>query len=381
MKIAVDCADLDSKRIDGTRVYIKNVLNQLGNLAQEDEFFLYHRKNFNIRLQPKKFSNYQEKIIPYPFFWTQTRLAFELLKEKPAVCWMPIQQIPFLIAGKIKTVFTAHDLAFKFFSDCFEKKDLWKLNFFIDSAVKKADGIIAISQTTKKDLLKIYPFLSEEKIKVIYHGFNAEEFKEKNPKNWEVVLQKNGLWLKNKIIPFILYVGAIQPRKNLETLISAFEKVKQKEKNELKLVLVGDSAWLAEKTLQRAKKSVFTNDIILTGGVSFEDLNVFYQKAEMLVFPSLYEGFGLPILEAWASNLPVIVGDNSSLKEIGGLAVEKFSTFSSDELAVKIELLLKNRERKESLIALGKEELKKYGWRKCAQETLDFLKEIAKKND
>lgn len=379
MKIAVDCADLDSKRIDGTRVYIKNVLNQLGTLTQEDEFFLYHRKKFNPNLQPRKFSNYQEKIIPYPFFWTQTRLAFELLKEKPAVCWMPIQQIPFLIAGKIKTVFTAHDLAFKFFPDCFEKKDFWKLNFFIDSAIKKADGIIAISQTTKKDLLKIYPFLNEEKIKVIYHGFDAEEFQEKNSKNEEAVLQKNDLLVENKVIPFILYVGAIQPRKNLETLIGAFEKLKQKEKNNLKLVLVGASAWLAEKVLQRVRSSVFAEDIILTGGVSFADLNVFYRKAEMLVFPSLYEGFGLPILEAWASNLPVIVGDNSSLKEIGGLAVEKFSTFSSEELVVKIELLLKNRNRREELIALGKEELKKYSWRKCAQETLDFLKEIVKK--
>jgi len=270
MKIAVDCADLDSARIDGTRVYIKNVLNFLGDLAPQDDFLLFHRQNFNPALQPKNFSNYQNKKIPYPFCWTQTRLAFELLKERPAVCWLPIQQIPLLVRDKIKTVFTAHDLAFKFFPQHFAKKDCWKLNFFTDSAVRRADGIIAISQSTKNDLLNAYPFLDEKKIKVIYHGFNKEEFLSKiEDEKIDQVLQKFQLNSRPGGTPFLLYVGAIQPRKNLITLIEAFEKIKKEKGSDLKLVLAGAPAWLAEETLEKVKNSVFKEEIVLTGGGAF----------------------------------------------------------------------------------------------------------------
>lgn len=382
MKIAIDCADLDSERIDGTRVYIKNVLDLLGGMVPQNDFLLFHRQEFNPALKPKNFPNYQDRKIPYSFAWTQTRLAFELLKEKPAVCWMPIQQIPMLVSGKVKTVFTAHDLAFKFFPQCFAKKDLWKLNFFTDSAVRRADGIIAVSQSTRNDLLKVYPFLDEKKIKVIYHGFNEQEFLTAiTPEKIDQVLQKFGLKKAEKMAPFLLYVGAIQPRKNLITLVEAFEKIKTKNKNDLKLVLAGAPAWLAEETLDKARQSVFAQDIILTGGVSFEEIRVFYKKAEMLVYPSLYEGFGLTILEAWASETPVIVGDNSSLREVGREAVEKFSPFSIDQLTAKIELLLKDGQRRKDLVKKGKKELEKFSWEKCAKATGEFLKEIAEKND
>ncbi|MDA3814818.1 MAG: glycosyltransferase [Patescibacteria group bacterium] len=168
-KIAIDCADLDELRIDGTRVYIKNLLNYFGELDQSSQFFLYHRKDFNPLLKPRLFQNYIDRKIPYRFAWTQTRLSYELMQDRPNVCWMPIQQIPFLASKKIKTVVTVHDLAFKIFPESFDYWRLKKLNFFHDSAVRRADKIIAISESTKKDLLKFHPQLDEQKIEVVYH--------------------------------------------------------------------------------------------------------------------------------------------------------------------------------------------------------------------
>ncbi len=135
MKIAIDCADLDHRRIDGTRVYIKNILNFLGKLDSQSQFFLYHKKNFNPILQPKFFKNYIDRKIPYSFFWTQTRLGFELRKDVPDVCWMPIQQIPLIGPSKTKYVITIHDLAFKIFPKHFPFWDQIKLNLFTSSAI------------------------------------------------------------------------------------------------------------------------------------------------------------------------------------------------------------------------------------------------------
>ena len=174
MKIAIDCADLDYSRIDGTRVYIKELLNWFGKIDQEDDFFLFHKKDFNPLLAPKKFANFHEQKIPYPIWWTQTRFAYELRMLKPDVCWMPIQQLPIIGPKETKYVVTIHDLAFKYFPDHFPRKDVIKHNFFANHAVKNADTIIAISESTKKDILKFYPKVSEEKIKVVHHGFNEK---------------------------------------------------------------------------------------------------------------------------------------------------------------------------------------------------------------
>ena len=375
MKIAIDCADLDCSRIDGTRVYIKNVLNHLGALAPNDEFLLYHKGEFNPLLLPKWYPNYIERKIPYRLWWTQTRLAFELRADKPDVCWMPIQQFPFIGPKETKYVVTIHDLAFKIFPDYFLPGDKRKLNFFTDTAVKHADRLIAISKSTKKDILKLYPKAQEEKISVVHHGFEAELFSEQyTDEEIENVLQKYEIFQKDRC-PFVLYVGAIQPRKDLITLIRAFEKIKQeKDKDQLKLVLVGEPAWKAEETLSAVKSCEFRKDIILTGKVNFKDLGKIYQGASVFAFPALYEGFGIPILEAFASKVPVVVADNSSLVEVGGDAIEKFKSGDVDQFADVLQKVLKNSTIRETMISKGLVRAAQFSWKKCAQETLNVLK-------
>lgn len=384
MRIAIHASDLDHNRVDGTRVYLFNLLKNFGKIDEKDSFFIYHQNNFNSQLTPPKFSNYSVKKLSALLFWTQTAFAFEILRNKPDVLWMPVHNIPLLKKRDLKTVVTVHDLAFKIFPEYFTKKDLLKLNKLSDMAIMKSDRIIAISQSTKNDILKFYPEISEEKINVIHHGFDAEIFQKKySAEITEELLKSYNLLASTreddcsstrsgKAKSYLLYVGAIQPRKNLEVLISAFEKIKF-DKPELKLVIAGSPAWKAEKTLEKIDRSGFKNDIIITGNLDFKKIAVLYQNAKMFVFPSLYEGFGIPVLEAMASGTPVVCAKNSSLIEAGGEAALYFKTGDPGDLAVRINEIIENETLTENFIQKGFEHIKKFSWEKCARETLDYL--------
>jgi glycosyltransferase involved in cell wall biosynthesis len=370
MKIAIQAADLDYDRIDGTRVYLLNMLRRFGALSPQDKFLIYHRRNFNPELTPPELSNYTIKKIKSPIFWTQARLAYELASDKPDVLWMPMHNIPLLKNKKIKTVVTIHDLAYKYFPQYFPKKDLFLLNLLGDMAIKKADKIIAISQSTKNDILKLYPGVKDGKIKVIYHGFDPEVYMVQRDRDKENEVKKR-LGISGE---YLLYSGAIQPRKNLEVLIKAFDLFKQNNQSQLKLVLAGEKAWLCENIVNLAKKSAFRKDIIMPGKLKFCDLGHLMRGARAYVYPSLYEGFGITVLEALASQVPVICAKNSSLPEVGGDAVLYFNANSPEDLCQKIEKLLGDWQLEKSLLENGAAQIKKFSWDKCAQETLDFIK-------
>ena len=371
MKITIHAADLDHNRIDGTRVYIFNMLKNFGNLGKSDAFMIYHRNFFNHHLTPPKFENYLIKKIPFPLLWTQTRFAFELFRDKPDVLWMPVHNMPIIRRKNLKTVVTVHDLAFKIFPQYFTKKDLTKLNKLTDLAVKNADRIIAVSNSTKNDILKFYPEIKAEKISVVYHGFDRGLFRQESAQEESDLLKSYNLTAKN----YLLYVGAIQPRKNLEVLIGAFEKVKEKNSN-MKLVIAGAPAWKSDNIIKKINNSRFKDDIIITGNLSFKETSVFYRKAKMFIFPSLYEGFGIPVLEAMASGIPVICAKNSSLTEVGGDAVLYFETKNSQDLADCINKIINQEEFSERLIKQGIERVKNFSWEKCARETLDILRSV-----
>jgi glycosyltransferase involved in cell wall biosynthesis len=369
MKIAIHAADLDNERIDGTRVYLLNMLKNFGKLDEQTNFTLYHRNNFNPQLTPPSFKNYLLKKIPFPIFWTQTRLAWQLFWDRPAVLWMPLHNMPILHRKKLKVVVTIHDLAFKIFPQYFPKKELAKLNRLTDCAIKNADGIIAVSQATRDDILKFYPGVSAGKIKVIHHGFDTQLFSGNISQEESYKILKTYNLQPNS---YLLYVGAIQPRKNLIVLIEAFEEIK-KSYPELKLVLAGAPAWNFKETLARIKSSIYAKDIIVTGKVPFESLAVFYRNASAFIFPSIYEGFGIPVLEAMASGTPTIIANNSSLPEVGGKAVLYFNASSSQELAACVARVLSDEALRAQMIAEGLLQVQKFAWEKCAQETLEFI--------
>lgn len=370
MKIAIQVADLDSFRIDGTRVYIQNLLKYFGRISPTDDFWLYHKSEFNPELAPPVFPNYHIVQKSWPFFWTQICFAFKIWQDQPDILWMPIQALPIFRQKSLKTAITIHDLAFKYFPKDFERKDFYKIDSFSDYAIRHSDKIIAISESTKKDILKFYPEIKAEKIRVIYHGFDQEVFAQDRNSEEEQKL-KDKLEIKGD---YILYTGAIQPRKNLIILIEAFEFLKKSGVFTGQLVLAGEKAWLSEKIEKKASESPFSEDTKLLGKVKFSDLGVLFRGASVFAFPSLYEGFGLPILEAFASKIPVICAKNSSLPEVAGDAVLYFENNNAADLAQKIKQVLENPELKNSLIQKGLLQLRKFSWEKCAKETLKFLK-------
>jgi glycosyltransferase involved in cell wall biosynthesis len=303
------------------------------------------------------------------------RLAHSLWKERPDVLWMPMHNIPYFLPKGVKTVVTIHDLAFKYFPEMFTKFELWKLNFLAKLAIERSDGIITISESSKKDILKFYPKIKENKIKIIHHGFDGKVFAEERDleKEKEVKIK---LGIEGD---YLLYVGALQPRKNLGALIEAFEKMKAElnsdsELSSVKLVLAGEKAWMWKEIFEKIEKSPYRADIITPGKIKFEDVGHLMRGAEIFCFPSLYEGFGIPILEAFAAGVPVVCAKNSSLPEVGGEAALYFEGQNSGELAEKLKSVLEDNNLRKNMIANGQEQAKKFSWEKCARETLEFLK-------
>ncbi len=369
MNIAVQASDLDHARIDGTRVYVKELLKRFGILAPDTDFLLYHKNTFNPALAPPALPNYEERSRLFPWAWMQTRFAWEMFCEKPDKLFLPIQAAPIFLPHGTEVIATIHDLAFKRYPETFPKTDLWKLNFMLETAVRRADKLIAVSESTKHDLLEFFPGLSSEKIRVIHHGFDGDFFGTKlSFKEIAEKLENYKLTTKS----YYLYVGALQPRKNLIRLIEAFDIAKQ-HFPEIKLVLAGEPAWLASGILETREKSQYKEDIVLIGRVTFEELRALYQGARAFVFPSLYEGFGLPVLEAFASGISVLTASNSSLEEVAGKAALYCHAESVTDIAEKLERLWDDEALRQELVRRGRDRLQSFSWDKCAKETLEYI--------
>jgi glycosyltransferase involved in cell wall biosynthesis len=239
-------------------------------------------------------------------------------------------------------------------------------------AINRSDKIIAISHSTKKDILKFYPGIKEEKIRVINHGFDKDIFQKVKDFQKEQEI-KNKLKIKGR---YILYLGALQPRKNLDTLIRAFDELKKEEKYaDIKLVLAGERAWLWKDIFLQIENSQFCEDIITPGKIKFADLGHLMRGAEIFCFPSLYEGFGIPVLEAFISGAPVICANNSSLPEVAEEAALYFEPKNYSDLSAQIKKVLDDPELRQELIERGIAQAQKFSWERCAKETLEYLKD------
>lgn len=371
MTIALQVADLDAARIDGTRVYLLELLKRFGALAPHEDFHLYHKNKFNQELTPPSFKNYTLHKIPFPNQWMQTRFALEMFLSRPEKIFFPVQAVSVFLPKESQVTIVVHDLAFKKYPETFTFVTRFKLNFLLKRAVARAQNIIAVSEATKHDLLSSFPELTRDKVHVIYHGFNQERFETRIP------LQKkqhtlNLYGLKDQ--GYILYIGALQPRKNLVRLIDAFTILK-KSVPAAKLVLAGEQAWLSQKIFTEKKASPYHDDIFILGKVPSAHLADLYQGARCFAFPSLYEGFGLPILEAFASGTPVLTANNSSLPEVAGEAALLVNALDTEMIAIQLTRLWTDDVLRQALIKKGTERLKKFSWDICAQKTLSLILE------
>ena len=370
MRIAVQAADLDAKRVDGTRTYIRELLRRFGEIDKDDTFFVCHKGEFNPELAPPKLSNYEFLALPGDRLWMQTVFAQALYRIRPDRIFIPVQAAPVTTPPGVEIVATVHDLAFRFFPKTFPTASRAKLNLLLGMLISKATRIIAVSESTKADILRFYPHVPEAHITVIHHGVNADFFSQEiGEDERDAVLSRYGLAPGS----YALYVGAIQPRKNLVRLVAAFEKTKEKHP-EMRLVIVGEKAWLSDDIVSRIERSRFAADIVRVGQAPMSELPIWYRSARCFVFPSLYEGFGLPVLEAFASGTPVLTSNISSLPEVGGDAALYVDPYLEDDIAEKLSLLWEDESLRERLIVKGYERVKLFSWDRCAQETLDCIR-------
>jgi|GEM_PF-188919 len=400
-----------------------------------DEALSHLYRDFN------KFKNFKIKpsksALP---FWTYTKLSQEIKKDQIDVLFMPIQTVPFFKKPKnMKIVVTVHDLAFLIFPDHFTRKDRFLLNFHTKRAVKMADKIIAPSEATKRDIIEFYgttspgpslsggedtdnpplsggedgsspnlggvgggKILEEDKIEVIWHGvtppsppLSRGEDKDNSllsereratlsfrkggvggSKNSQFTIHNSQFNVNN---PYILFVGSVQPRKNIIGLIEAFELLNTKYQipnTKYQLIICGGRGWMADGIYKRAKESKFSQDIIFTGNVSDEKRNELYKNALIFALPSLYEGFGLPVLEAMSYGVPCVISDNSSLSEIAGRSALLVDANNSDDIAEKINLLLSNSELRKDLSRRGIENARRFSWDKAAKKMVKVFNSI-----
>ncbi len=279
--------------------------------------------------------------------------------------------VPPNIIGKV--IATIHDMTYILYPETMDKNNLKRITRDIDYSVKRADKIITVSENSKKDIIK-YLNVPESKIEIVYNGVDYERFSKQYSQD-EKEEVRNKYLLPEK---YILYMGTLEPRKNIESVIEGFSILKQKYKNNIKLVIAGKKGWLFESIFNLVGKLNLTEDIIFTDYVDENDKPLIYNMAEMFVFPSLYEGFGIPVLEAMASGVPVITSNVSSLPEVAGDAALLVSPKDKNAIAEQMNRILSDEKLKKELIYKGKVQCKKFTWKDSAEKLYKIYEQVLK---
>lgn len=330
---------------------------------------------------PKMREGWKYKILKPKRLWTRLALPLTLftVKDKPQVFFSPTHYIPSFVPSSVKRIATIFDLSFLHFPQMFDKIDLWQLTNGTKFSALNADHIITISNFSKQDIIKQYG-VDKNKITVAYPGYDREKFRVNEIKGENYVFPKEKgkvLQASSKIShtaseagPYIIYIGTVQPRKNLIRLIEAVSRI-----DNLNLVIVGKEGWMYEETLETPKRLGIENRVKFLGFMQDEDLAKLLSGAQAFVLPSLYEGFGLTVIEAMACGVPVIVSNVSSLPEVVGKAGLLVDPYSENQIEQAIRVVISDKKLRLNLSKLGFEQVKQFSWEKMARTVLKVFEE------
>jgi len=354
----------------GTENYSYQLLKHLAEIDPSNIYKVYLRPGNEVNRDNWP-PNFHFVLIDYPRLWTQIGLALQTFTDKIDVLFVPAHTLPIIRKPGLKTVMTVHDLGAEFLPTTHQLKQRLYLGFITKYQLNSATKLIAVSESTKKDLINLG--IKREKIHVIYEGFDTSLFKPQSIDIKDSILKQFDLEAKK----YFLFVGTIQPRKNLANLIRAFKGfLNVFPQTEIILVLAGAKGWLSDEIFTLPKKLGIEERVKFLGRVKDEDLPPLYCGALAFTYPSLYEGFGLPILEAMACNCPVISSNSSSLPEVAGDGAIYADPLSVEQILEAMLKIAENDSLRDNLIEKGSKQAEKFSWEKCAEETLEIFNNL-----
>lgn len=268
-----------------------------------------------------------------------------------------------------KSVVTVHDVSYRKYPQFFSPRDRLVLNTLIPLSIRRADAVLTISNFSKREILNYYPFL-EGKVHTILLAPKLNYQKSPHFTETRKVLEKYQIQE-----PYLLFVGNLQPRKNLRRLIKAYARI-QDEIDPVKLVIVGASKWRSTDVFDLVQNLGLVDQLIFPGYIADDDLKILYTQAKAFIFPSLYEGFGLPILEAMVCGTPVVCSNTASMPEVAGEAALYINPYEVDEIAAAIQRILQDNTLAGELINKALTWVQEFSWEKVAKETLAVYKSL-----
>lgn len=363
MRIGIDATLLQKGRYTGIENYSINLIKSLLKADKVNSYILFFRKEVPNELKNMT-SSFKFMISPISnrIFTDQIWMPWALKRARVDLLHCPAFPSP--VISDCGTVLTIHDAVHWRYPETLSKGSRYYYRHLFPQAIEKAAKIITVSNSTRNDLVRFFPE-AKVKIRVIYEAVDPIFFAKKRYKScYEFGMRK-----------YILTVGSIEPRKNLDVLLKAFHIVHQQNGADFKLVIVGRRAWLKKLHVPEEIKEA----VIFTGYIpSKEDLAHIYQNAFLFVLPSIYEGFGLPVLEAMSTGTPVLCSNTSSLPEVGGKAVVYADPGNPSDFADKIIKIIRNESLRSELIQKGLQRARLFTWDKAAKETLSVYEEIQK---
>ncbi|KKQ91787.1 MAG: Glycosyl transferase group 1 [Microgenomates group bacterium GW2011_GWC1_39_7b] len=374
MIIGIDGNEANIEKRVGINEYAFQILWNLQKLQEKEENphkLIVYLKNDPRSDMPKETQNFKYKVIPSVGIWVMTKLIPNLLFDpaRPDIFFSPSHYVPMF--APIPKVCSIMDLGYLEYTGQFQKKDFWQLKVWSAISILVSKSVIAISNSTKKDIVRHYPF-SKEKVYVTYLGFDPKRF---NPD----ISEKDVRRVKNRysiVDDYVLYLGTLKPSKNIEGLIDAFSRIRNTRYG-IKLVIAGKKGWLFDSIYKKVSELKLKDKIIFTDFVSDEDKPALIKGAKVFVLPSFWEGFGLDAVNAMACGVPVVASGVGSLPEVVGNGGILVNPTDAESIASGIlEVINASTAKYNSMIARGLAQAKKFSWEKTARETLRILEGV-----
>ncbi|MDA8220007.1 MAG: glycosyltransferase family 1 protein [Dehalococcoidales bacterium] len=364
MHLGIDASRAVGRRRTGTENYSLQIICALLKIDRENEYTLYTGADADESVFGGD-SAASVRVLRSRYLWTHGRLSWEMLRRSPDVLFVPAHVLP--VYRGCPSVVTIHDLGYLRFPEAHRPLSRWHLRWGTAYSAHAAKRVIAVSAATKQDLIDRLG-LSPAKISVVPEACPPGFEPLADPEVGQVIAGEYGL---NP--PYIVTVGTVHPRKNVTRLLQAFAAARKRNRLPHQLALIGQPGWRSDVIQSLIAELGLADAVIMTGYVPDEHLPSLLGAAEALVFPSLYEGFGLPVLEAMACRVPVIAANASSLPEVVGDAGLLVDPLDVDELAEAIGRLLGDERLREDLAERGYARARTFSWERAARDTLAVL--------